>query len=197
MYMKIKKVVITLGLMPLLSIVSCATGPQRTSEDKSKMAATEAAEGRVVTNTAAVEAKAHDFVEIEFRPGSAELTERDRASLASVVEQARRAGKIDEVIVLSWSDKEYPSNRISKLSKPEIALAEKRNKAVEEYIKTVRDVKVDTYNMAERPNSISKWFNTTDNKLKNSFIAAGLPTTADSPKSPSKASHSVVLVKIE
>jgi hypothetical protein len=195
--MKIKNVVVTFGLMPLLSIVSCATSPQRTSEDKSKMAVTEAAEGRVVTNAAAVEAKAHDFVEIEFRPGSAELTDRAKASLASVVEQARRAGKIDEVIVLSWSDKEYPSNNLNKLSKPEIALAEKRNKVVEEYIKTVRDVKVDTYNMAERPNSISKWFNTTDNKLKNSFIAAGLPTTADSPKYPSKASHSVVLVKIE
>jgi len=57
---------------------------------------------------------------------------------------------------------------------------------------------VDTYNMAQQPNVLSKWFNTTDNKLKNTLVAAGLRTTASEPSaSPHKASHALILVNAE
>ena len=55
---------------------------------------------------------------------------------------------------------------------------------------------VDTYNMAKQPSILAEWFNSTDNKLKTSLVAAGLPTTADALQYPSKKSHAVVLIKI-
>lgn len=187
------------GAAVLLTIMGCANVAEKkgTASDQPRTAFTEEAEGRAVTNAAAQEVRAHNFVEIEFTPGSSVLSENAKTSLNSVMDQARKDGKIDQVIVLSWSDHEYPSPSMKKLSKPQTELAEKRNKAVENYVKNIRSVDVDTYNMAAQPNALSKWFNTTDKKLKDSFVAAGLPTTADSPQYPSKASHSVVLVKIE
>ena len=86
---------------------------------------------------------------------------------------------------------------MKKLGRSEINLATKRNKAVENYIKENRSIDVDSYNMAEQPNSFSKWINTTDARLKRSLVAAGLPTTADDPQYPSKAGSSVVRVKLE
>ncbi len=185
--------------MPLVSIIGCASAAQRTTPPPAdgRVSAAERAEGKAVTNAAAQEAKAHDFVEIEFVAGSATLTENAKTSLNAVLQQAQQSGKIDEVLVLSWSDEEYPSKGLKKQSPAQIDLAEKRNKAIKEYMKTVRSVSVDTYNMAKQPNALSRWFNTSDNRLKNSMTAAGLPTSADSQQYPSKASHSVILVKIE
>ncbi len=188
-----------IGSVALFTALGCASSPQKvaTADQPPRTAVTEELEGRSITNAAAREVRAHNFVEIEFNPGSSVLSESAKTSLKSIIEQARVDGKIDEVIVLSWADEEYPSASLKKLSKPQTELADKRNKAVKNYVKTIRSVDVDTYNMASQPNALSKWFNTTDNRLKDSFVAAGLPTTADSPQYPSKASHSVILVKID
>ena len=115
----------------------------------------------------------------------------------AVIAQAQQEGKIDEIIVLSWADKSFPSKKLNKLSNPQNELAENRNKAVEQYMKSLKDVSVDTYNMAKQPNAFSKWFNTDDNKLKNTLVAAGLPTSADSDQTTNKASHSVILIKVK
>lgn len=176
-------------VLVILLSMGCANYAHKTSEENK--------ESKAISNAAALEAKAHDFVEIEFRQGSSELTDNAKASLNSVLEQARRSGKIDEVLVLSWSDEDYPSNISQQQPKQQRELAEKRNVSIKQYLKALRPVDVDTYNMAEKPNTLSKWFNTTDNKLKKSFLSAGLPTTADSPSYKSKASHSVILVKVE
>lgn len=196
--MLFKKYLSAISFLALISAVGCANSPQKvTPAQQQRMSAVEEADSLSVTNAAAVKAQASDFVEIKFNKGSALLTENAKSSLNLIIQQAREEGKIDEVIVLSWSDEEYPSKKLKKLPKAQKELAEKRNKSVEEYVKTMRSVDVDTYNMAERPNAISKLFNTTDSKLKNSLVAAGLPTTADPTHYASKASHSVILVKIK
>lgn len=84
---------------------------------------------------------------------------------------------------------------MKKLSKEQRNLANQRNKNVKEYLKTMRDVDVNSYNMAERPSAFSKLFNTADSELKSSMIEAGLSTTADKADYTSKASHSVILIK--
>jgi hypothetical protein len=161
------------------------------------MSSSERAAGTSVSNAAANSANAYNFVEISFEPGSTGLTESAKSSLQQVVSQAKTAGKLDEAIVMSWSDEEYPAKDVKKLPKAQRDLADKRNKAVKDYVKSIQKMDVDTYNMASQPNVLSKWFNTTDAKLKNSLTAAGLPTTADSQQYPSKASHSLILIKVE
>ncbi len=188
---------LTVGGLGLVSAVACANSPETVAQSEPRKTFTEEAEGQAITNSAALDAKAHDFVEIAFMPGSAALTNESKTYLTNLIAQANKAGKIDEVLVLSWADEEYPSTNVRKLSDGQRQLAEKRNETVKKYLTTNRKMDVDVYNMAEQPNTFAKWFNTKDNKLKNSLVAAGLPTTADDPQYPSKASHAVVLVKVE
>ena len=157
---------------------------------------TEEAEGRYVTNAAAKKIRAYNFVEVEFLPQSSNLSEQAKKEINETFQKAIWDGYIDNVSVLSWSDEEYPSKELKSLSKEDRQLAERRNTAIKNYLMTLKSVDVDTYNMAEQPSQLSKLFNTTDNQLKNSLIAAGLPTTADALQYPSKASHSLVLIKL-
>lgn len=198
--MLLKKLILTLNVVPFLLFVGCAgTAHKATDSENTKAAMEKAGEGQEANNSVALQAKAHNFVEIEFDQGSAVLTESAKTSLNSVIEQARTAGKIDKVLVFSWADEEYPSKNIKKLSKKQQELAADRNETIEKYVKGMRNVNVDTYSMAEQPNTLSKWFNTSDSKLKNSFIAAGIPTsaTSHSQQHPNKASHAVILIQVE
>lgn len=182
-----KKILISMAMLILLQGLTFA----KTESEQEK------AEGKFVTNTAATNTEAHSYVEIEFSEGSSSLSEGAKESLRKVLRQASRAGKIDEVVLLSWGDQDYPSKKQKKLSTTQNELADKRNDAIEDYMGSLKKVEFDSYNMTEKPNTLSKWFNTDDNKIKSAFLAAGLPTTSDSPLYASKASHSVVLVKIE
>lgn len=185
---------LNLGVVLPLVFVGCAGTAQKTTSGTTM---SEKAESQQINNTVAQEAKAHNFVEISFDQGSATLSASAKASLDAVVEQARTSGKIDEVLVFAWSDEEFPSKELKKLTKQQRDLADKRSEAISKHIKSQKSVDVDTYSMAERSNALSRWFNTTDSKLKNAFTAAGLPTSADTNQYPSKASHAVVLVKVE
>ncbi len=193
--MKFQKTLMMISFLNVVAI-GCTGQPHRTNNE-SGQSVPQKIEGSGVPNAAAKEANAHNFVEIEFAQGSSDLTKNAKSSVSAVLEQARQSGKIDEVIVMSWSDSEYPSKDIKKLPKAQKDLAERRNKAVESFIKLGQSLDVDKYNMAAQPNAISKWFNTRDSRLKNSLVAAGLPTTADNLQYPSKASRSVILVKLE
>jgi hypothetical protein len=190
--MILKKTFMALEVAAFVTLVSCANSPHKVTQAEKK-----AAEGRYVTNTTAREAEASTYVEIEYKPGSAMLTDNAKSSLNSVIEKGRQEGKIDEVIVLSWSDEEYPSKNLKNLPKAQGDLAAKRNQTVEQYVKSMRDVDVNTYNMAERPSAFSSLFNTADTKLKESMVSAGLSTTADSTDYVNKASHSVILIKVK
>lgn len=181
-----------------ISLASCANSPQKVGDmNHPKMSLTEEVEGRRLNNAAAKEVQAYNFVEINFNRASSTLTKNATSSLDAVIEQAKQQGKINQIMVLSWADQEYPSKKRGKLSYLQSSLAEKRNVAIKKYFSAIQGVDVDTYNMAERPKTLSKWFNTTDSKLKNSLMAAGLPTTSEEPQYASKASRAVIFIKVD
>jgi hypothetical protein len=186
-----KKKVVLINFLILLLAVGCAHKPTQVTEANKKEA-----EARYVDNSVANETDSSSYVEIGFKEGSATLTDSAKLSLNSIIKETRPETKIDEVIVLSWSDQEYPSKNLNQLPKEQRELAEKRNNNVEQYVKMMRDVQVNTYNMAERPTAFSKIFNTADSKLKNSLLSAGLSTSADSGDYANKASRSVILLKL-
>lgn len=181
-----------------ISVISCTNSPKKPDpQEKPRLSFVEEEDGREITGAAAKQAQAHNFVEITFDPTSSELSKKALYSLGEAVSVAKKSGKIDHIIVLSWSDEEYPSKRHGKLSKVQRSLADRRNTAVKNYFNPMPNTDIDTFNMAERPNTLSRWFRTTDTKIKNSLVAAGLPTTGDELQYPSKASHSIVLLKVE
>ena len=96
---------------------------------------------------------------------------------------------------MTWADAEYPADVQKALPKPQRDLVSRRNKAMNDYIKTkTSNVNVDTYNMAERPNTLEKLFNTSDARIKKSLESAGMTNTATSLRSSANASKSTVML---
>lgn len=197
--------VVSIMFLSLILITACKHS--ETGKDKDylsnptsspRVTYTEETEGEELTERVSQVANASYVVEVDFPKGTDKLTEVARERLSNLLHTARAAGRVDEIKVLSWGDQEYPSEKQKKLSTTQRDLADHRNENVENYIDSMGfKVDVDTYNMAEQPHLFSKWFNTSDARLKKSLVAAGLPTTADALQYPSKASHSIVMILLE
>lgn len=154
--------------------------------------------GAGVSSTAAQAVDANAYVEIQFEPGASNLSETQKDSIRAMIDRSKARGEIDEIMVLSWADKEYPGKEEKRLTNKQVELAAKRGRAIKDFIGRVEsDIDVDRYNMAKRPGMLAKWFNTTDAQLKRTLVEAGLPTTSDAVQQPSKASHAVVILRME
>jgi hypothetical protein len=133
--------------------------------------------------------------DVKFAKGSAVLDDTAKAELDRVIAGAAAAGKIDEIKVLSWADAEYPADVQKALPKAQRDLASRRNRAMNDYIKAkTSGVDIDTYNMAERPNSLEKLFNTSDARIKQSLERAGMPDTATARVSANSSKSTVMLI---
>lgn len=137
------------------------------------------------------------YVEVEFAPGSKALTSDSQQKIQSLINNAKKAGSISSVSILSWADDEFPSANVKALPEPQKVLAAQRNSSLKQYVTQTHKAPVTTYSMAEQSNALQKFLGTTDARLKRSLVAAGLPTTADNPRFPSKASRSLVFVTVQ
>jgi hypothetical protein len=148
------------------------------------------------TVQAAADSQASNVAEIQFDKNSYTLSESARESLTKTVSDARKNGSIEGIKVVAWADQEYPSAQVKKLSKHDYDLAEKRADSIKNFIKTsLNQSGVQTYNMAKRPNSLSKLFNTTDTRIKTAMESAGIPQTNSATDSiTGKASHAVIMI---
>lgn len=136
--------------------------------------------------------------ELSFNKGKAELSSRARTQLTAVLSKAAQAGKIDDVKVITWADQEYPSRNQTELSSDQRDLVDKRNQAIEDFIKEYRSgTDVDAYNMAERPNALERLLNTDDAKIKRKLEVAGIPTTNTQSPIRGKTSKSIVMAIVE
>lgn len=130
---------------------------------------------------------------VNFPKGSDALSSAETARLSQLVASAKAAGKIDEIRVVSWADLKYPDAVQKKLEGPQRNLAGGRGDHIKDFIEdklAVSDVSV--YNMAERPNAIEDFFNTSDARVKNALERAGL--TANNLKNPNQESKALVLI---
>ncbi len=130
------------------------------------------------------------------------MSETSKEHLKSLTTRAHKAGKpIEEIKVLAWSDKEYPDKVKGKASTGEIILASERAQKIKSYLEV--DLKesddIDSFNMAKRPDLISKLFQNDEYDVKNAFEQSG--TTAsrldDGSVSYTKASKALVIIDYE
>ena len=96
---------------------------------------------------------------ITFESGKATLTTDSENKIRELVNEARAAGKIDEVKVAVWSDNPAPREG-EELAKTDRELAKARVKAIEKCLKQHKVTDVEAYNMAERASWLSRVFNT-------------------------------------
>jgi hypothetical protein len=133
--------------------------------------------------------------EIVFNEGSSELSADGKSQLRDILSAAQKRGQIEQVKVLSWADREYPSK--GRLGKDATKLADDRSQEIEGFIvDNVRKVDVDDHNMAEHPAELSKILRTKDVRVKRSLEQAGLSVPAKSGM-PAKAGRSLVMVIVK
>lgn len=130
------------------------------------------------TKDAADRLGADQVKEVTFEKNVTGLSEAQKAEIRAAVSEASQKGKIDEVKVLAWSDKEYPTES-GKPGKSDVNLAKDRLRDLKAFLKDELKVSdVDTYNMSERPNALEKFFHTSDSKVKSAVEAEGAAPTA-------------------
>jgi len=132
------------------------------------------------TETASQALGAKMASEIKFDEGKATLTPESKNQIRDFVQSAREKGKIDEIKVAAWADREYPV-KDTKASKVDINLADTRLKELKTYLKhDLKVEKVDAYNMTERPNALQKFLKTPTAKVKDTMEANGAaPKTSE------------------
>ncbi len=111
---------------------------------------------------------------VDFRQGSAEISQTEREKLRTLVDNARSKGQISKLHVAAWSDRAFPKEEGAALGKRDRDLGKNRIDRLETYFEDTLAVgDVETHNMAERSSWIARNFNTSDAELKSLFSQRG------------------------
>lgn len=111
--------------------------------------------------------------EVTFDTGATQVTDGMKEEVKKAIEEARGAGKVKEVRLVVWADREYPADG-TKASPQDVTLADSRGEQLQAYLKNDLKVgKVTAFNMAKRPNTIQKWFGTKTAETKGGIEATG------------------------
>lgn len=142
------------------------------------------------------------YTTIEFDKGQSTLSREDKKLLQSLSKKAHDDNrKIEEIRILAWSDKEYPDPSKQSAPTSEIVLASNRANEIKEYLEN--DLSeyedIDSYNMARRPDFLSKLLRDDEYAVKKAFEASGATGTklTDGRVSYSKASKALVIIDYE
>jgi len=192
--LQIKNVMIFSAL--ILAFVGCASTQKQEQKEQQQAEQKKAVERpSLEARYAANENDASLVTEIQFNTGSSVLPPEAKLKLSQLVKAAQRKGAVDDFKVIAWSDLEYPSVSTKKLSKEDRDLADQRGKEIRQFLLNQdKGVKIENFNMAERPNAVSDLLGTANARIKKSLEVAGIPNTDTAVKQPSKASKSIVMV---
>lgn len=142
------------------------------------------------------------YTTLIFPKGKSELGQENRKVLQEFKSQIHKSNKaIDEIRVLVWADTEYPDKVKGKVAPHEVNLASERAQNIKSYLEDNlnEESDIDAYNMAKRPDLISKLLRDDEYEVKEAFESSG--TTAS--KLPSgavsytKASKALVIIEYE
>jgi hypothetical protein len=133
--------------------------------------------------------------EITFEEGMKHVSANAKEQLRQIYQEAAAQGVIEMVKVVTWADKEYPSEDKGKLVRDQQKIVEDRNDNIEAFLETMDDqINVDKFSMAERPGTLRRLFMTKEARIKKSLEAAGIPTTEDAQAAAGdKASKSIIM----
>lgn len=180
--------------MATISLVFAAGCAQTPAKKNSLETASQETKAPVVIGT--------HYTTIIFEKGKSNLTADGRELLRELSRKAHGSDrKIEEIKILAWADEEYPDPAKAKASTKEIILASQRAQSVRDFLENDLEEKkdIDSFNMARRPDFLSKLFRNEEYEVKKSFEMTG--TTAS--RLPSgeisftKASKAIVIIDYE
>ncbi len=119
-----------------------------------------------------------DTVVVNFKKGSAHLSESDLSELKTTLNAVKEDSKVKEILILAYSDRPYPHNLKSDLPKASQKLAQKRADAVSDKVKSFGGKSVKTYNMAVKASWFEKTLVTSTAQVKQEAVKS--PANQDS-----------------
>lgn len=142
------------------------------------------------------------YTTVIFKKGETALSNINKADIKKLAAYARQNKKpIEEIRILAWADKEYPDKVNGKAGPSEIILASERARVIRELLeKELKEYEdIDSYNMARRPNLLSKVLRNDEYDVKKAFESSGTTgsTLPDGSVSYTKASKAMVIIDYE
>lgn len=146
----------------------------------------------------AAEEQAAFVAEIKFAKNHHRLDQASRIRVKKLIDQAKKDGRITRTQIVVWADQEYPSVHTKALSSDQVKLVQRRSDELTTIVKSFdKNIEPEVHNMAERPGMWGELVSNAGARLKKAFEVAGIPNTDTSVKTPSKASHAVLLISVE
>jgi hypothetical protein len=120
------------------------------------------------------EATARNQAVVHFAEGKADIAPAEADRVRQTVADAQRSGKVSEIIVAAWSDKEYPT-KTAKLTRDDERLAKRRTEVVRLFVQNLAPGGlVHGYSMAQYPSWLARVFRTDEAKLKQAVPASDI-----------------------
>lgn len=125
----------------------------------------------------------YESMKVQFDENSSSIDADSKRKLRDKIITLQRGNALDQITVAAFSDQPYPAAPDKKLSSRDSDLADKRISSVESAFDDLEGMTVDveTFNLAEDPNTFEKWFNTADYKLKTA-LKNNMVVNADTPR---------------
>lgn len=135
---------------------------------------------------------------VVFDEGKSELTASGEKNLELFAARARRNHRLIEAVkILVWADDEYPKHA-QQAHPREIILAKERAQEIKVFLQDkIRDLDINTYNMAKRPGTLSSVTKNEEFALKRAIEEMGPTATKleNGELSYSKASKAIIIVE--
>lgn len=142
------------------------------------------------------------YTTLVFNKGKSQLNTDSKEHLKALAIRAHKNQKpIEEIRILAWADQEYPDNGEVKSKNSDVILAGERAQKIRDFLE--EDLKeendIDAYNMAKRPDLLSKLLRNDEYDVKEAFETIGTTSTRlpDGSVSYTKASKAIVIVDYE
>lgn len=188
---------IKMFILPAAVMSACAHDEKQDLKEPTK-AAIEKGAPSIEAKQVAAEEQAAFVAEIKFAKNKHNLSSSAKAAIQKLVAQSKKSGDLSEIQIAVWADQEYPSVHTKTLSSEQVELAKQRGQEISNLIATTeKTVEPKVHNMAERPSLWGDLVKNAGARLKKAFEVAGVPNSDTSVKSPSKASHAVILLSVQ
>lgn len=131
----------------------------------------------------------HLVTEFKFTKGTYNLTSANKQKIKELYQKADRKGQIDEVQLITWADREFPTEQRGELADVQQELVDERNKSIEKYLNELdKDLDVNKISMAERAGALDRFIASDEAKVKE---------TMDTKDAPDKVSKSIIIFVME
>ena len=153
------------------------------------------------TSKAAAQLGATHYTVVNFPQGQDTLPTSELSKLRDLAVTAQEHGKVQEIQVLAWADREYPVDG-QKVSAKDSDLADNRAVTIKEYLKKDLNSSADieNHNMAKRPGVFAELVKSDDFEVKSTFEDTGAAPNDVGTRQAlvgNKASKAIVLIKYE